>query len=211
MDFTQWIQLTLICILGAISPGPSLAVILRNSILGGRRQGIMSGIGHGLGITFYAIVVVIGLVTFFKTNPFFLIFAQSIGSLFLFFVGFKMIITFLYPKEDNSKSDFSKITGKQGFLEGFLISFFNPKIAAWVLALFSQFVKPDASILEQLILISTVGGIDATWYCIVATITTSGGLVSGLKSNAKRIDFGMGILLILVSLGMFWRLISTLF
>ena len=65
MNITQWSQLILICIMGAISPGPSLAVILRNTLSGGRIQGIMSGIGHGLGITFYAVVAVSGLVTLF--------------------------------------------------------------------------------------------------------------------------------------------------
>ena len=207
MDFTQWTQLLLICIIGAISPGPSLAVILRNSILGGRKQGILTGIGHGLGITFYAFLVVVGLITFFKTFPFFLIIAQSMGSLFLFYLGSKLIIGFLNPKEENTKNNHSKITGKQGFLEGFLISFLNPKIAAWILVLFSQFVKPDALLTEQLILIFTVGFIDAAWYSFLAIVSSSGGFVKGLKRNAKRIDFVMGILLVLVASGMFWRLI----
>ena len=69
MDFTQWSQLALICVLGAMSPGPSLAVILRNSVSGGRTQGIMSGIGHGLGITFYAVIAIAGLVAMFKNIP----------------------------------------------------------------------------------------------------------------------------------------------
>ena len=63
MILTEWSKLALICILGAMSPGPSLAVILRNSISGGRKQGIFAGIGHGLGITLYALIAVFGLIT----------------------------------------------------------------------------------------------------------------------------------------------------
>ena len=33
-------------VLGAMSPGPSLAVVLRNTIAGGRSQGVATGIGH---------------------------------------------------------------------------------------------------------------------------------------------------------------------
>ena len=33
----------------AMSPGPSLAVVLRNTMVGGRRQGVMTGIGRGIG------------------------------------------------------------------------------------------------------------------------------------------------------------------
>ncbi|MCS5545564.1 MAG: LysE family translocator, partial [SAR324 cluster bacterium] len=36
MNLTQWSQLALICIMGAMSPGPSLAVVLRNTVSGGR-------------------------------------------------------------------------------------------------------------------------------------------------------------------------------
>ena len=68
MDFTEWSKLALICILGAMSPGPSLAVILRISISGNRKQGIFAGIGHGLGITFYAVIAILGLVTSLRST-----------------------------------------------------------------------------------------------------------------------------------------------
>ena len=53
MSPEEWAGLTLVFILGAMSPGPSLAVVLRNSLSGGRRQGIMTGIGHGIGFGIY--------------------------------------------------------------------------------------------------------------------------------------------------------------
>ena len=120
-----------------------------------------------------------------------------------------MIISFLNPEESKNYKNISKIKSRQGFVEGFLVAFLNPKIAAWILALFSQFVQPEASIINQIILITTVGGIDATWYCIVAILATSKNLIEGLRSNAKRIDLGMGILLILVAIGMLWRLLIS--
>jgi threonine/homoserine/homoserine lactone efflux protein len=205
MDFTQWSQLALICVMGAMSPGPSLAVILRNSVSGGRQQGIMTGIGHGLGITFYALVAVAGLVAMFKTIPHFFTIAQIAGSVFLIWLGSKMIISALSLQKIETEKEHSQLTGRQGFIEGFLIAFLNPKIAAWLLALFSQFVQADAAFPEQIVLVTTVGGIDAAWYCFVALLASSGGLVESLKRNAKRIELGMGILLILLAAGMLMR------
>ena len=193
--------------MGAMSPGPSLAVILRNTLSGGRTQGIMSGIGHGLGITFYAIVAVSGLITLFNTIPNFFSVAQIAGSFFLIWLGGKMIIS-VFKKDYAAKENMSaKNSAQQGFLEGFLIAFLNPKIAAWLLALFSQFVQPDAVLAEQFVLVSTVGVIDASWYCLVAFLASSGRLVKGLQQNASRIDLGMGILLIILAAGMLWRAI----
>ena len=205
MDLTQWSQLALICVIGAMSPGPSLAVILRNSVSGGRQQGIMTGIGHGLGITFYALFAVAGLATMFKTIPHFFLVAQITGSIYLIWLGSKSILSSLSKAQIKNENVHSQVTGKQGFIDGFLIAFLNPKIAAWLLALFSQFVQAEASFHEQIVLVSTVGSIDTAWYCLVAVIVSSGGHVEGLRRNAKRIDLCMGILLILLAAGMLIR------
>ena len=210
MNITQWSQLVLICIFGAMSPGPSLAVILRNTISGGRIQGVMSGIGHGLGITFYAVVAVAGLVAIINTIPHFFSIAQIGGSFFLIWLGGKMIISFFKKDYALNKKKQSKISAHQGFLEGFMIAILNPKIAAWLLALFSQFVQPEALLAEQFVLVSTVGVIDASWYCLVAFLASSGKLVTGLQHNSSRIELGMGILLIILAAGMIWRAIPQI-
>jgi threonine/homoserine/homoserine lactone efflux protein len=60
MDFTALLGMSLVCAMGAMSPGSSLAVVLRNTISGGRTQGIMTGIGHGIGFSIYAMIAVTG-------------------------------------------------------------------------------------------------------------------------------------------------------
>ena len=210
MNITLWSQLVLICIMGAMSPGPSLAVILRNTLSGGRTQGVMSGIGHGLGITFYAVVAVSGLVALINTIPHFFSVAQIAGSFFLIWLGGKMIISF-FKKDVAANDNISSInSAHQGFLEGILIAFLNPKIAAWLLALFSQFVQPEAILAEQFVLVSTVGVIDASWYCLVAFLASSSRLVKGLQHNASRIEIGMGILLIILAVGILWSVIPQI-
>ena len=210
MNITQWSQLVLICIFGAMSPGPSLAVILRNTLSGGRTQGVMSGIGHGLGITFYAIVAVFGLLAIINTIPNFFSLAQIAGSLFLIWLGGKMIIPFFKKGYTANEEMSSKNSPHQGFLEGFLIAILNPKIAAWLLALFSQFVQPNALLAEQFVLVSTVGFIDASWYCLVAFLASSGKLVKGLQNYYSRIELGMGILLIILAAGILWKSIPLI-
>ncbi|MGE6171652.1 LysE family translocator, partial [Aeromonas media] len=36
MEMTSWLALAAICAMGAISPGPSLALIIRNTVQGGQ-------------------------------------------------------------------------------------------------------------------------------------------------------------------------------
>ena len=61
MTLFIWSQLVLVCLLGAMSPGPSLAVVIRNSIIYNRIAGISTAIGHGLGMSLYASIAIIGL------------------------------------------------------------------------------------------------------------------------------------------------------
>ena len=50
MTFIFWLQFALVCIAGAMSPGPSLALIIRNSVTVNRFAGIMTSVGHGIGM-----------------------------------------------------------------------------------------------------------------------------------------------------------------
>jgi len=69
MDFKSILAISVICALGAISPGPSLAVVIRNTINGGRKQGVLTGVGHGLGLGIYALLSVMGISSYITYNP----------------------------------------------------------------------------------------------------------------------------------------------
>ena len=127
MNIFVWSQLALVCLLGAMSPGPSLAVIIRNSITYNRLAGIFSSVGHGLGIGLYATIAVVGLGVIIQTyvNLFFII--QVIGSIFL--AGLGLIFIF----KSNNKVEIDQPTvNTNSFLQGFLIAFLNPKILIWL-------------------------------------------------------------------------------
>ena len=61
MEVSGYLQIALVCVLGAVSPGPSLAVIINNTIAGGRFQGMMAAVGHGIGVGIYASIAIAGL------------------------------------------------------------------------------------------------------------------------------------------------------
>ena len=68
MSLFVFIQIFFVCLLGAMSPGPSMVVVINNAIFKNRYHGILTSIGHGLGITIYAIFAVIGIGLIIKTN-----------------------------------------------------------------------------------------------------------------------------------------------
>ena len=91
MSPEAWLALAMVFTLGAMSPGPSLAVVLRNTISGGRKQGIATGIGHGIGFGIYAFTAALGLATALSVHSGVEVLLKWGGTLILLWLG----ITFL--------------------------------------------------------------------------------------------------------------------
>ena len=182
-------------ILGAMSPGPSLAVVLRNTMVGGRRQGVMTGIGHGIGFGIYAFLAAAGIATALTLHESTETVLKWGGIALLVWLG----VNFLKasrgePYESSGEGDHGP-SSRAGFVQGFAIALLNPKILAWMLALYAPFIEADIST-ETLFGMGFLGmGIDGTWYVTVATVLTRGDGVSKLRAQARRIDAAMGVLM----------------
>jgi len=203
MDIESLLGMSFVCAMGAISPGPSLAVVLRNTISGGRMQGIMTGVGHGLGFGVYAFIAVMGLssVLFAYKQAFNLL--QGAGALVLIWLAFNLFA----EKQSGASVKYEK-SGYKGFFEGFMIAFLNPKILVFLVAVFSQFLNADITNSDRFIMAMMAGAIDTIWYVLVAAVLAGTTAVDKLRKNAITIDrligmvlFTLAILLIVKTLG----------
>ena len=197
MDLTSLFALSFVCAMGAMSPGPSLAVVLRNTISGGRLQGIMTGIGHGIGFGLYALVAVTGLSALLLAHDSVFLFLQWSGALVLLWLSYNML-TYIPSNSDESH----EISGRKGFIEGFLISFLNPKILVFLVAVFSQFIDPEMNQMERIVMAILAGLIDTTWYVLVAAILAGTPLIDKLRSNSVIIDRIIGLVLFFLALAL---------
>ena len=195
MDIKSLLGMSFVCAMGAISPGPSLAVVLRNTISGGRTQGVMTGIGHGIGLGIYAFIAVMGLSSLLLANKQIFNLLQWAGALVLIWLAFNMIT---YNQSDSSKEH--EGSGRRGFLEGFMIAFLNPKILVFMVAVFSQFINPDITNSGRFIMAIMAGVIDTTWYVLVAAVLAGTPIVDKLRVNAVIIDRSIGMVLLMLAI-----------
>ena len=198
MDFKSILAISVICVLGAISPGPSLAVVIKNTIQGGRKQGVLTGIGHGLGLGMYAFISVMGLSSLITDNKQLFTMLQIMGSFFLIYIAGKMILN--QANKHQIKIDKEETT--KGFFEGFMISFFNPKILMFFTAVFSQFMAEDLTLKDKILMASVAGAIDITWYVLVAIVLAGTKLLNTLKSNSNYFDKITGYTLLFIGIFM---------
>jgi len=195
MDIKSLIGMSFVCAMGAISPGPSLAVVLRNTISGGRTRGVMTGIGHGLGLGIYAFIAVMGLSSLLLANEQIFNLLQWAGALVLIWLAFNMI-----THNPSVASKEHQGSGHRGFLEGFMIAFLNPKILVFLVAVFSQFINPDITNLGRFIMALMAGVIDTTWYALVAVVLAGTPIVDKLRVNSAMIDRSIGVVLIMLAM-----------
>jgi threonine/homoserine/homoserine lactone efflux protein len=206
MDFLTWLQVLTICALGAMSPGPSLAVVINNTIKGGKRQGVLTGIGHGFGIFLYAAIVVTSLGVVLAYAPQIEMVVNYAGIILLLWLGYSFLG--FGRSYEPKKSQDALVFGHSGFVSGFLIALFNPKIAAFFLALFAPVLQGDLSMLEKSIMAVTVGSVDALWFVFVAFVLSGSKMTKVFEKQALKIERMIGLFLVLVAFGFLFRLWS---
>ena len=86
-----WLVVAIACLMGAMSPGPSLAVVVNHSLSRGPIAGIFASISHGLGIGLYALITAFGIAEIIQRNSQLYILVQLIGCIFLIFMSIKLI------------------------------------------------------------------------------------------------------------------------
>ena len=195
MDIESLLGMSFVCAMGAVSPGPSLVVVLRNTISGGRMQGIMTGVGHGLGFGIYAFIAVMGLSSVLLANEHLFNLLQVLGALVLIWLAFKLIAN----KHPDSSVKYEE-SGYRGFFEGFMIAFLNPKILVFLVAVFSQFLNTDINNSDRFFMAIIAGAIDTMWYVFVAAVLAGTTIVDKLRENAAIIDSLIGMVLFMLSI-----------
>lgn len=205
MDLLNWLSLAGICALGAMSPGPSLLIVLR-SAASGLRQGLACALAHGAAIAVYAGLTAFGLAVLITRSPLLFNILQWAGAAMLVYLGWKALRA---PAPNTAAANIPAPHQSVGraALQGFGVAFFNPKVAVFFTALFSQFVAQQQALETKLGMAALAAGIDAGWYCLIALAVYAGRNRSWVsKSAGHRMQQLFGVLLI----GLAARLVLTL-
>lgn len=174
------------CLLGAMSPGPSLAIVVNHSLSQGRFAGVCVALAHGLGIGIFAFLTAFGLVIAVDKNPLMFDVIQIFGSLFLLFMALKLLFAPLEKSADIVVA--MRSSPMKAARDGFLIALLNPKILFFFTALFSQFVRVDSEPWEKMVLTCIAAGVDALWYILVALLISQTGSLAAFQKNSWWLD-----------------------
>jgi threonine/homoserine/homoserine lactone efflux protein len=190
--FTTWLTVLSICVLGAMSPGPSLAVVLRHTLGGGRVHGCLAALAHGAGVGLYALLSISGLAVLITASPAVFRAFQWAGAAYLAWLGIRGLLAKAPPHEAPA----AVARGSGAARDGFLIAFLNPKIAVFLIALFSQVIGSDTPWSARALYAGTAWLTDTAWYLLVAWLFSTPRWLDRLRRNAVWFERLFGLVLL---------------
>lgn len=197
MPLSLWLSLAAVCTLGAMSPGPSLALILRHTLDGGRVPGVVAGLSHALGVGLYALLTVWGLGTLIVRFPMLFQAITWAGAAYLAWLGLQALRA---GRVGALSTATTTTTPGQAAREGMLVALGNPKLILFFIALLSQFVTPEMSIGARAVIVLTAMIIDGGWYVLVAISLSHSRVLPWLQARAHWINRATGVLLLALAL-----------
>ncbi len=204
MSFSAWLSLLSVCLLGAMSPGPSLAVVAKNTLGGGKINGLLTAWSHALGIGFYAVMTLLGLAIVLKENPNLFHVITYAGACYLLWLAFNAFRSQGGVAEKfNAKQ---KTSYWQAMHNGLMISLLNPKIGLFFLALFSQFIDSTQGVTGKIAVVLTPTLVDGLWYSLIVFLVSHPKVLAVIRDKAIWIDRLTGLVLLLLAINIFWKL-----
>ncbi|MBP7847928.1 LysE family translocator, partial [Patescibacteria group bacterium] len=143
---------TLIHLLAVISPGPDFVVAVKNSLTYGRKTGIWTAIGIGLGIGVHLIYCMAGLALLISQSILLFSIIKFIGAGYLIYIGVSSILAKSSKIEVVADELKPAMSPMQAVWNGFLTNVLNPKATMFFLSLFTLVISPDTSISLMILL-----------------------------------------------------------
>jgi RhtB (resistance to homoserine/threonine) family protein len=188
--------------LGAISPGPDFAVVVRHAVTSGRRAGLATALGVAAGVFLWVLAATTGVAALLAASATAFTVVKAIGAAYLLFLGRKALRAALRGDGSAARrlAGHAEMAAGKAFRYGLLCNVLNPKAAVFFVALMPQFLPRDPAAVDVLLLSVTALLITLLWFGTVATLV--GGLRRLLDRRAVRrvIDGVTGSALVLLGI-----------
>jgi homoserine/homoserine lactone efflux protein len=145
------------CVVIVIVPGPTVTLVVANSITHGTRAGLLNIAGTQLGLAVMMGIVLVGLASLIESMGIWFDWVRLAGAFYLVWLGWKLL------RARGAMVATEKAPAPRGgfFLQGFLVLMSNPKALLLFGAFIPQFVDPKTNYVGQVVLLGATAMITA--------------------------------------------------
>ena len=152
-------------------PGPAVIITITQTLKSGKKNGIYTALGIGLGDLVHTLAAVLGLSAILMKSATAFEVVKYIGVAYLVYLGIQMLLT--KPKKIEQPT-VEQSPASTSFRQGFLAEILNPKTALFFLAFLPQFVQHnEQSVTSQLLTLGITFVVMSALYTILLAVITS--------------------------------------
>ncbi len=167
-----WFSLLTASVVISLTPGAGAINTMSNALTVGWRRSFWGVLGQQLALILHILIVAAGVGVLVSSTPIVFNAIRYLGAAYLVYLGVRLILA--RPRESAVSEDAGALPGETAWSllrRGFWVNLLNPKAIVFFLAFIPQFIRTDAPLLPQyLVLMCTVVGIDVLvmWFFFAA-------------------------------------------
>jgi threonine/homoserine/homoserine lactone efflux protein len=190
MPIGSYLAYCLACIAIIIVPGPTVTVIIANSLRYGAKAGLLNVAGTQAGLIIWMGVAVFGLASAISLMGLWFDALKLAGAAYLIWLGIKLL------RSTGKLMSVDQVTSppKGGFFfQGLLVILSNPKVLLVFGALIPQFIAPEQDFVRQLVFLGVTFMVLATFFDSLYALAAgrAGALLANSRVRAVEIVSGL--------------------
>lgn len=193
-----------------VTPGPDTALVVRNTLRGRLRDGVLTALGCSFGLLVWGVAAALGLATLMSTSASLFGVLRILGGAYLIWLGLRILWSTRHGAEAQAASAQLQPEGGRPLLEGLLTDLLNPKAAAFFTALLPQFVTSTDRVLTTTLLLAAIAAVAAfIGFVAYAALAARARAALGRASLRRWLDRATGMVLLGLGMRMLAREVRT--
>lgn len=179
-----------------VSPGPDMALVVRNTLLSGRRAGAATVLGIMCGIAAWAFAAAVGVAAILGASAVAFTALRLAGAAYLIALGVLTLRGAGHPSAAD-RGGGAALTARRAWTLGWLSASLNPKLGVFFLTLLPQFVQPGIDEPARLLALAMVfGALGLAWLLLVVEIVVRTHAAAARPWIGRAVRWAMGTVLI---------------
>ncbi|WP_141013363.1 LysE family translocator [Nocardioides sambongensis] len=188
-----------------LTPGPDMALVLRNGVRGGSRAAWWTGLGCCTGIAGYALITAVGLAAVLAASDAAFTVIKVAGAAYLVYLGARALWAASAGGSEPAVEPEIGVTGGSGaamtsrreaFRQGLVSNLLNPKIALIFLTLIPQFVTAEDPAYATGVLAVAFLAMAVLWWRVFSLAVGALGRLMARERVRRAIEGLTGVVLI---------------
>lgn len=196
-----FLLLAIVCFVAMISPGPDFVLVTRNALLYPRSQALATAVGIVCGCLLHATYCILGLAVIIAQSVILFSAIKYVGAGYLIYLGVKSLFASTTPDSTTQVLRLNTMPSvREAFFQGFLCNILNPKLAMFLLSLFTQFIDVGASTADKVRVASIFIGESVVYWPLLVLLLQSPAIRGLFASMKVVLDKVCGALLVYLGL-----------